>query len=53
MAGEAITGLETSEVGWFAEDELPDDLSLGRVLRRQIARMFEHARNPALSTDFD
>jgi ADP-ribose pyrophosphatase YjhB (NUDIX family) len=53
VAGEPVTGLETSEVGWFAEDEVPEELSVGRVLRNQIARMFEHARNPALSTDFD
>jgi ADP-ribose pyrophosphatase YjhB (NUDIX family) len=53
VAGEAITGLETSEVGWFAEDDVPEDLSVGRVLRSQISRMFEHARNPALSTEYD
>lgn len=53
VAGVATTGLETSEVGWFAEDHVPEDLSVGRVLRGQIARMFEHARNPTLSTDFD
>jgi hypothetical protein len=48
-----MTGLETCEIGWFAEEDVPSDLSLGRVLPSQIARMFEHARNPALSTDFD
>jgi ADP-ribose pyrophosphatase YjhB (NUDIX family) len=51
--GDAMTGLETCEIGWFAEEDVPSDLSLGRVLPSQIARMFEHARNPALSTDFD
>jgi ADP-ribose pyrophosphatase YjhB (NUDIX family) len=53
VAGVATTGLETSEVGWFAEDNLPEDLSVGRVLPDQIRRMFEHSRNPTLSTDFD
>jgi ADP-ribose pyrophosphatase YjhB (NUDIX family) len=53
VAGAATTGLETSEVAWFAEASLPRDLSLGRVLAAQIGRMFEHARNPALMTDFD
>lgn len=53
LGGTAATGLETSEVGWFAEDALPDDLSFGRVLPRQIKRMFDHARDAALSTDFD
>jgi ADP-ribose pyrophosphatase YjhB (NUDIX family) len=53
VAGVATTGLETSEVGWFAEDNVPENLSVGRVLPGQIGRMFEHARNPTLSTDFD
>jgi ADP-ribose pyrophosphatase YjhB (NUDIX family) len=53
VAGVATTGLETSEVAWFAENQLPENLSLGRVLPGQIRRMFEHARSPTLSTDFD
>jgi ADP-ribose pyrophosphatase YjhB (NUDIX family) len=51
--GEARTSLETTEVGWFARAEIPRDLSLGRVLPRQIERMFEHAANPLLPVDFD
>ncbi len=51
--GAAATGTETSEVGWFAEDGLPSDLSLGRVLPGQLRRMFEHARDAALPTEFD
>ena len=51
--GAATTSHETSEVGWFAEADLPQDLSLGRVLPRQLARMFAHWRDPALPTDFD
>jgi ADP-ribose pyrophosphatase YjhB (NUDIX family) len=53
VAGAAATGLETSEVAWFAEDEVPEDLSVGRVLRPQIERIFEHARHPDLPTEFD
>jgi ADP-ribose pyrophosphatase YjhB (NUDIX family) len=53
VAGVATTGLETSEVGWFAEEDVPENLSAGRVLRGQIGRMFAHARNPALLTEFD
>ena len=53
VGGAAKTGPETSEVGWFAEAEIPPDLSLDRVLPRQLHRMFEHARNNALPTDFD
>ena len=51
--GEARTSLETTEVAWFPRDAIPEDLSVGRVLRGQIDRMFEHADSPALPTDFD
>jgi ADP-ribose pyrophosphatase YjhB (NUDIX family) len=51
--GAPTTSLETSGTGWFTEDALPDDLSLGRTLPHQLARMFEHWRQPALPTDFD
>jgi len=53
VGGAATTSLETSEVRWFAEQEIPADLSLGRVLQRQIGRMFERRRNPGLATEFD
>jgi ADP-ribose pyrophosphatase YjhB (NUDIX family) len=48
----AIAGSETSEARFFAEDELPE-LSVPRVTREQLARLFEHARNPDLPADFD
>jgi ADP-ribose pyrophosphatase YjhB (NUDIX family) len=53
IGGEAATSLETSAVDWFAEDSLPSDISLGRVLPAQIQRMFAHARDPDLPTDFE
>lgn len=53
VGGAPATSLETSEVGFFAAEELPPDLSLGRILPHQITRMFEHARTPARPTDFD
>lgn len=43
---------ETGEVGWFAEDAIPE-LSVGRVTSEQIARFFAHLRQPDLPTDFD
>jgi ADP-ribose pyrophosphatase YjhB (NUDIX family) len=51
--GAAAIGPETSEVGWFPEDGLPDDLSLGRVLPTQLRRMFLHARDLTLPAEFD
>lgn len=44
---------ETGEVAFFGEDDLPADLSVGRVTRAQIARFFVHLRQPDLPTDFD
>jgi len=51
--GEPRTSLETTEVAWFGEQELPADLSRRRVLPHQLARMFAHWREPALPTEFD
>ena len=53
VGGAAATGPETSEVGWFGRDELPGDLSLGRVLPGQLRRMFDHASDDALPTEFE
>jgi ADP-ribose pyrophosphatase YjhB (NUDIX family) len=50
--GEPTTGIETSDVGFFAEEVLPD-LSLSRVTAAQVARCFEHYRRRDLPTDFD
>ncbi|MBN1359673.1 MAG: NUDIX hydrolase [Sedimentisphaerales bacterium] len=50
--GQARESYETTGVDFFAEDALPE-LSISRTLPEQIARMFEHYRNPALPTDFD
>jgi hypothetical protein len=51
--GSPATGLETSEVGWFAETDIPADLSLRRTLPHHIRRMFAHRREPDLPTEFD
>jgi ADP-ribose pyrophosphatase YjhB (NUDIX family) len=51
--GSPTTSLETSGSAWFAEDAVPADLSLRRTLPHQIARMFDHRRDPSLPTDFE
>jgi ADP-ribose pyrophosphatase YjhB (NUDIX family) len=51
--GAPVSSLETSDAAFFAEDEIPPDLSTGRVLAHQVARMFAHWRDPALPADFD
>lgn len=53
VGGAAATGPETSEVGWFAEAGLPEELSLGRVMPGQLRRMFAHARDATLPAEFD
>jgi ADP-ribose pyrophosphatase YjhB (NUDIX family) len=50
--GSARPSIETSEVAFFARDELPA-LSVGRTTAAQIERMFRHAEEPGLPTDFD
>lgn len=52
VGGAAATSAETTDVGFFAEDAIPE-LSTSRVTRTQIARLFEHARHPEWPTDFD
>jgi ADP-ribose pyrophosphatase YjhB (NUDIX family) len=51
--GAATESYETTGVDFFTEDNIPEQLSISRTLPFQIARMFEHHRNPAVPTDFD
>lgn len=53
MGGQAATSIETSEVRFFGEEEIPADLSIARVLPEQIKLCFEHHRNLDLPTVFD
>ena len=53
VGGVATLSSETSEIGFFAEDALPDDLSHERVTRAQLLRMFAHARDGSMPTDFE
>jgi ADP-ribose pyrophosphatase YjhB (NUDIX family) len=50
--GEPRPSIETSEIGFFAEDHLPE-LSPLRVQPALIHRMFAHYRQPDLPTEFD
>jgi ADP-ribose pyrophosphatase YjhB (NUDIX family) len=51
--GSAVPSLETSEVGWFAEAEVPADLSVRRASAWHISRMFAHWRDAGLAAEFD
>jgi ADP-ribose pyrophosphatase YjhB (NUDIX family) len=52
IGGSARPSIETSEASFFARDALPP-LSVGRTTAAQIERMFQHAENLQLPTDFD
>lgn len=52
VGGEPRGSIETSDVGWFGPDELPE-LSINRTTGPQIRRMFEHHSDPTLPTEFD
>lgn len=51
-AGRPAPGMETEGVDFFSLDALPE-LSTGRVLAAQIARMFAHHAEKDLPTEFD
>ncbi len=57
LVGDALvaTGpnIETADARFWAEHEIPAELSTGRVLPHQIARLFAHHRQPGLPTEFD
>jgi ADP-ribose pyrophosphatase YjhB (NUDIX family) len=49
IGGNPAAGLETSEIGFFEEDALPD-LSVDRNTESQIRLLFEFLRNPGKET---
>jgi hypothetical protein len=51
--GAPASSIETDGVSFFREDELPEDLSTGRVTRTQLVRFFAHRRHPDWPADFD
>ncbi len=52
LGGAPAASIETSEVGFFPENEIPA-LSITRTTPGQVARMFEHARHPDWPADYD
>ena len=50
--GKATTSIETNDVAFFAEDEIPE-LSVGRTLPHQIELFFRQYRDPSIPVDFD
>jgi len=52
VGGKESVSAETDSVGFFGEAEIPE-LSITRVTRWQIKRMFAHYQHPDWPTDFD
>ena len=52
LGGSSTTSAETTEVGFFAEDRIPE-LSLTRTLPEQIRFVFQCLRDPQAPTWFD
>ncbi|MCB2178878.1 NUDIX hydrolase [bacterium] len=53
ISGEAQASYETSEVGWFAPDALPQPFSAERTKPRHIADIFAAVADPTRPTVFD
>jgi len=51
--GEAKPSIETLEINFFKETEIPEDLSRTRASRDEILRCFEQYRHPDWPTQFD
>ncbi|MBV9826621.1 MAG: NUDIX hydrolase [Alphaproteobacteria bacterium] len=45
--------IETTEIGFFAEHEVPADISVQRIVPHYLDRMFAHYRQPELPAEFD
>ncbi|WP_342505097.1 NUDIX hydrolase [Sporosarcina sp. FSL K6-2383] len=52
IGGQPMTGIETSDIKFFPESEIPD-LSANRVVESQIKTLFEFSRDPNKETLFD
>lgn len=51
-SGEPTPSIETSAVGWFERERLPE-LSSSRATEQQVLRMFDHHDDPSLPTYYD
>ena len=53
IAGSFIENPETTEIGWFTCDDLPDNLASEKVTKEQILMCFKAYADPAVPTIFD
>lgn len=53
IGGEAATSNETSEIGWFLPDQIPQPFSGSRTNRRQVEDVFAAVGDSTAATIFD
>ncbi len=53
VGGQPQINHEVSEIAFFSEAEIPNELSTSRVTKSQLLRFFEFYRQSDLPTDFD
>jgi ADP-ribose pyrophosphatase YjhB (NUDIX family) len=53
ISGEATTSIETSDVAYFSQDNIPELLSCERTKHRHIQDAFVYYENPGCPTYFD
>ena len=51
--GEFAENIETTEIAFFGEDELPGDLAVEKCTKEQVMMCFESYRNPSMPALFD
>lgn len=53
VGGQLTQSIETGKSAFFAEDEIPENLSIARISRSQLLRFFEMVRYNVQQADFD
>ena len=53
VCGEFEKNIETTEIGFFGKDEIPENLAVEKCTREQVLMCFEAYENPKMPTSFD
>ena len=53
VCGEFEKTIETTEIGFFGKDEIPENLAVEKCTREQVLMCFEAYENPKMPTSFD
>ena len=53
VCGEFEKNIETTEIGFFGKDEIPENLAVEKCTREQVLMCFEAYGNPEMPTMFE